>query len=251
MALPRMKCLLCQEEKKLVRAHIIPRAFYRLDHTDRRPARLVTNVSGRHTKKVPIGIYDDGIVCEECEHLFSPWDDYAAEIFLHQWGEFRPIRGDGKDIALVRETYSYTKLKMFFISLLWRAGVSSHEMFDGIDLGPHESVLRQSLLAREPGDINYFSVLLQAFSDTTNVGILNPHSTRLEGIRFYRFYVAHVIAHIKVDARPLPDPFDKLAFAEGRNLIVLSKSFHSSQEKTVMRSLVLTDRDRKGGNRIR
>jgi hypothetical protein len=245
LIVPGMKCRLCQQEKRLIRAHVIPRSFYPIEPTNKQPVRLITNAEGRYGRTIPIGVYDDGILCEGCERLFSPWDDYATETFRHKWGEFQRINCEGVEI-LRRESYSYTKLKMFFLSVLWRAGVSSDDVFSRVDLGPYEADLRRSIRAGDAGDPDYFGVVLQAFTDTTDVPFLNPEATRFCGVNFYCIYLSHVVAFIKVDARPLPDMFDEVALAKDRQLIVFSKPFRGSKERAVMRAIALADRERRG-----
>jgi hypothetical protein len=205
-----MTCKLCGLEKKLIEAHVIPRSFHRIDPDDKTPTRLVTSVEGRYTQKVPKGVYDDSIVCEDCERRFSSWDDYGDEIFLKSWGKFEKIMHGDEEIGYGLPEYDYPRLKMFFLSVLWRASVSNHVMFANVDLGPRELILRESIWNSDPGDVDHFGVVLQAF-DSTNVGILNPHSERFSGVRFCRFYLAHVLAFIKVDSRRFEDPFRSMA----------------------------------------
>lgn len=223
-------------------AHVIPRSFHRIDPSDRQPTRLVTNVEGRYTQKIRKGVYDASIVCEECERRFSPWDDYADELFLKSWEKFERITDRGHEIGYSLPTFDYPRLKLFFLSLLWRAGASEHAMFAKIDLGPRESVLKNAIERADPGAIDFFGVVLQAF-DSTNVGMLNPHPERFSGLRFYRFYLSHIIAFIKVDGRPFIDPFPSVALGPGRSLVLVQKNFMTSPERRVMRSLVIADKD--------
>lgn len=241
-----MNCALCGQDRKLVEAHVIPRSFHRIDPTDRKPTRLVTNAAGRYTRKLPKGIYDPAIVCEECERRFSPWDDYAAELFLQSWDTFQRIQRQKEDIGFSLPSYDYSRLKLFFLSVLWRAGVSGHEMFEKVTLGPHAAKLREAILTGEPGDRQYYGVVLQAF-DSTNLGFLNPHPERFFGVRFYRFYLSHIIAYIKVDSLPLPEPFTALALTPHSPLVLVQKNFATSPERRIMRSLVIPDIEKSRG----
>jgi hypothetical protein len=183
-----MICKLCGLDKKLIRAHVIPRSFYRIDPAEKTPTRLVTNVAGRYAQKTPIGVYDDTIVCEDCEHRFTKWDEYGDELFLKSWDKFAPIIHRNEEVGYGLNAYDYSKLKMFFLSVLWRASVSSHPMFSNIELGAREVILKQAIWNSDPGDIDHFGVVLQAF-DSTDVGILNPHPERFSGVRYCRFYI--------------------------------------------------------------
>ena len=236
-----MNCRFCARDRKLVEAHIIPRSFFGINPSQKQPVRLVTNVTGRYSQKVPKGVYDSTIVCEECEQRFSPWDDYAFEIFMESWGSFDKITERGQDICYCLPSFDYPRLKLFFMSLLWRAAVSSNPFFGKVDLGSREEVLRVAIERSDPGSVDFFGVVLQAF-DSEDIGILDPYAERFSGIRFYRFYLSHVIAFIKVDSRPFLDPFASMALGPDRKLVLIHKDFINSKERQIMKKLVIADR---------
>lgn len=238
-----MPCRLCGNERPLIDAHVIPKSFHRIDPTERHPSRMLTNVPGMYARKLRKGVYDSKIVCEECERRFSPWDDYAAELFLEKWADFQPIVEGGSHVGFTIPAFDYPKLKLFFISLLWRAHVAGHQMFYQVDVGPHEELLKQSILGSDPKDPNHYGIVLQAF-DTSAVGMLNPHPERFFGVRFYRFYLAHVIAYVKVDQRPIPAVFQSGMLSPGSALVLAAKNFATSPERTIMRNLVVSDHAR-------
>jgi hypothetical protein len=235
-----MICRLCGLDKKLIEAHVIPRSFFRIDPAEKRPSRLATNVHGRYAQKLPKGVYDSNILCEECEHRFSGWDDYADELFLRSWDSFAPIIVRGTVAGYRRRDYDYPKLKLFFLSVLWRASVSAHPFFSAVDLGIREPILRDSVWRADPGDLDHFGVVLQAF-DYPDIGILNPHAERFSGRRYFRFYLSHVIAFIKVDSRPFEDPFRSMALGAGRELVLAEKDFTSSPERRIMKQLAIAE----------
>jgi hypothetical protein len=73
-------CKLCGSEADLIKAHVIPKRFWEIDETRPRP-RIVTNIKGIYPKRIPIGVYDQTIVCENCERGFGDYDSYAADLF--------------------------------------------------------------------------------------------------------------------------------------------------------------------------
>jgi hypothetical protein len=239
-----MPCKLCGEANKLIEAHIIPRSFYRIDPGRKHPGLLITDKKGRYAQTVPKGVYDASILCEHCERRFSRWDDYGNELLIKSWHKFEKIEDRGEHLAYRLDGYDYSLLKMFVLSVLWRASVSGHVMFDRIDLGTRELSLRNAILLSDPGDSDHFGVVLQAF-DSAEVGMLNPHGERFSGLRFCRLYLSHVIAFIKVDSRPFKDPFRSLALSPARPLVVLQKEFLSSPERAIMRNLVIAHERKK------
>jgi len=224
-----MICRLCGLDKKLIQAHVIPRSFHRLIPGAKQPPRVITNVRGRYAQKVPKGVYDSALVCEDCERRFSSWDDYGAEILLKNWNTFIPVADGGTMIGSYLPAYDYKRLKLFFLSVLWRAAASGHFMFDKIDLGPREASLRDAIWNAQPGDTHTFGVVLQAFNET-DIGMLNPDSLRMQHLRYCRIYAAHVIAFIKVDSQPFRDPLQSFALAPDTRLFVAQKDFMTSPE---------------------
>lgn len=213
------------------------------------PAQLLTNVVGRYAQKVRIGVYDSGILCEQCEHRFSPWDDYGTELLLKKWNSFDPVKESNETVrGYLLPAFDYPRLKLFFLSVLWRASVSRHSMYTGVDLGPREPELRCRLLETDPGAKDDFGVVLQAF-DETNVGMLNPGMERFDGLRFCRIYLAHVIAFIKTDRRPFQHPFAAMALQPDAPLVVIRKDFARSPERRIMSRLVLDEHQKREAGR--
>jgi hypothetical protein len=66
-------CKLCGADTRLVKAHIIPEAFYR-DIKDQRdaPLRMLGTDADEYVRRSQTGEYDGEIVCRDCEDLFQP-----------------------------------------------------------------------------------------------------------------------------------------------------------------------------------
>jgi hypothetical protein len=61
----------------MVKAHIIPRSFFRLVRADAKYSIAVRRGRPEFTQS---GIYDSTILCEVCESIFAPWDSYGFEV---------------------------------------------------------------------------------------------------------------------------------------------------------------------------
>jgi hypothetical protein len=72
-----VKCKRCSEERKLVKAHIVPRSFY----MDLRARDEYLNVvPANPTERIAIsriGDYDQNILCHECDQFLGVFDDYG------------------------------------------------------------------------------------------------------------------------------------------------------------------------------
>jgi len=117
-------------------------------------------------------------------------------------------------------------------------------MYGNVDLGLQEPEVRNSLLQSDPGNLDYFNVVLRAF-DNDDIGLLDPESEQLKGVRCFRFYLSHLVSWIKVDPSPLPDPFRELILAPNCPLQIIEQRFAGSQEQRLMLKLGLADRERR------
>ena len=186
-----MNCKLCGKDEKLIKAHIIPESLW--PHRKLGGKQVVySSLSKYYPKKSPKGIYDTTILCENCEKRFSPWDGYAQSLLLSDFKDNYIIE-NGKKVCFEIKDYAYAKLKLFFISLLWRASVSTHEFFQGVNAGNYENQLRNMIIKNDPGNEDSFSVLLARWDDAAikqgiGMGILSPWKRRFSGINYYSFY---------------------------------------------------------------
>jgi len=79
-------CKLCGEKPASVASHIIPAAFFReLRNPGGVAPILVTRAPGHPPRRAPIGVYDEGILCDDCELQFQDVDDYGTNVLLKEF----------------------------------------------------------------------------------------------------------------------------------------------------------------------
>ena len=144
-------CKLTGNVGPAIKSHVVPKAFYELPPQKDGPCSLVSNAPNTFPKKLPVGIYDNTIVTQEGESLFGPWDEYAIRILLKNEDAFDPITDGGTVLAWSLPNYEYSLLKLFVLSVLWRAHASAHPAFGKVQLGPHEPNIKGLLLSGLPG----------------------------------------------------------------------------------------------------
>jgi hypothetical protein len=157
---------------------------------DFRAPEIHSSERGYRKKRVRIGIYDEGILCIDCEKLFQPWDDYAKQFLLSEPAAEKHVSDElGKKLALFIKNIDYPKLKLFFLSVLWRASVSTHEFFRHVRLGPHEPTIGNMIKSNAPGDENDYSTFLYRFEEPIARRILiSPYRHKFDGVNYYRLY---------------------------------------------------------------
>ena len=244
---PKRPFSLCLQEKKLIKAHIIPDGFFRPLRSEGLAPEMHSNSSGSYPKRMPVGIYDSSILCGDCDRRIGPWDDYAQELLLRRFSEASVIQLNQQKVGWRIEDYHYPRLKLFFLSLMWRASVSQQSFFKRISLGPFKNRLRAMIMGGDPGSSQDFAVILARLGDSEITAMLDPHRERFESVSFVRFYLTGFLAYIKVDQRPTPSLFADYCMRENAPLIVLSRNLHNSPDGLVMRNLAESAMAKKRG----
>jgi hypothetical protein len=237
-----MACKLCLQEKKCVESHIIPESFFRLIKENGKPILILPDKIEKYPEKSHTGIYDENLVCEDCEKLFSPWDNYGHLFLVANFPKDKQFLDGDKVLAYVIENFDYHKLKLFFISMLWRASASSYKHFSHINTGPFEDTLKRMIVNNDPGDKNYFSVILTKFNnESIATAMLNPHREKLEGINYYSIYLGGFKVFIKVDNRESSELMKNFILAPNSPLYVVIRDFRRSSEFKVMKKIARID----------
>jgi hypothetical protein len=126
------------------------------------------------------------LLCSACEQQLGRYERYVS-IVLNGGIELEHERRG--NIAHVRGV-NYKEFRLFQLSILWRAGISSLDFFCQVNLGPHESVLRSMILAEDVSGPDRFPCLVAAIVHDDKVQkdlMIQPVPIRSEGIAGYRF----------------------------------------------------------------
>lgn len=168
MAMKTGICKLCLQEKPLQnKSHIIPDFMYRegkiyhADHTvqsinlKKTPFTSFTRVKKQYNAE-----YEGGILCRNCDGVvIKAYEDYARKLLyggnLKPVPEYKYQRG-----TVTISEISYTHMKLFFLSILWRAAISSRPFFKEIQISPdQEEELRKMILSGTAGANSVFPIV--------------------------------------------------------------------------------------------
>ena len=228
-------CKLTGKSGRAVKAHIVPKAFYELPPQTEGFIQLWTNSPGKFPKKVPIGIYDDAIVTSEGESRFGPWDDYACEVLLNRFKEFTPLYKKHRLACWQLEDVEYARLKLFGLSVLWRAHASTQPAFQRVKLGEHESIIRDLLLRAQPAKAEEYSVCFARWVDEDFGPVfMDPIRERYDGVNFYRVYCGRYVVYVKVDRRDTGPTLREFQVAPTQPLLVAARNLRGSKEWPVL-----------------
>lgn len=212
---------MCLQPKPLVKSHIIPEALVR-DMSPDGKAMLFDSQPGVMPKRAPVGIYDSGILCLECERRFGPADDCGIEFVrrplsamsvVKEMRQYRVFEAGGVDCA---------QLKLFFLSVLWRAHWSTHPFFADVRLGPREPALRDFLLAPENADWDEFPVSLFRYWGEPGPVMDTPFMTRFGSVRGCKFHFSlYDVIYLTGRDSGHPAWMDTFALRPGSSLIFM------------------------------
>jgi hypothetical protein len=141
---------------------------------------------GRHGwKPLQQGIREP-LFCESCEQHFN---EYCEKPFRAQWVVASPLPNPWNVPEPHWVKLDHGSFKLFHLSVLFRAGVSTLPTFSEVSLGPHQERLRQMLLNRDPGEHWQYPIfgLVLVHHKTQRIVqmVTQGQQARLAGLRFY------------------------------------------------------------------
>jgi hypothetical protein len=199
---------------KLVKSHIIPRSFYKELRDEENPYSIFLEAGQNENREkyYQAGIYDSEIACETCEKRFNPFDTHGYQVLTKALKTQKACYDQsGHEYAYIIEDGDYKNLKLFVLSMLWRAHASSHKLFGHVNLGPHADTLKTYITDSVAPEVDNYGVVFLRYAEQDYSGIvIPPWRHKFQGINIYRFYLPDLVIIIKVDKRPMPQPFRRL-----------------------------------------
>jgi hypothetical protein len=198
-----MNCHLCGREAELCRSHVIPEFLYETLYDEKHRFHQIHVNPERPNQFKQKGLREP-LLCEPCEQKLSVQEQYVSRLL--NGGAPLVVRQDGMYLHL--SEVDYAKLKLFQLSVLWRAGISSLPHFSQVQLGPHADRLRQMIRSNSPGEAATYgcimSLLMQGNSMVTDL-IVPPTWARFVGLKAYRFVCGGLVLLYIVSSSAPPD----------------------------------------------
>lgn len=209
-------CKLSKKHGRFVDSHLLPKALTRAEGLG---PGLVQMGSGKRQRRWS-SWYDANLVTEEGERLLESYDTWAITTLRQKkmvwsgWGPMQtltdhsPIDGTPWGIRTLEfENVEMTKrLRLFFLSLLWRAAATDRYEFSEVKLSPEQvEKLRVMLVSEEPEPFGFFPTSLTQLSTMGLRHNMAPLSTEkqiptIEGSPgwiepTFRFFIDGLIIH--------------------------------------------------------
>jgi len=124
------------------------------------------------------------LLCDACEQYINTNFEIP---FKQQWLDGRPLQSPWPSGQVQTIQVDYPSFKLFHLSVLYRASISTLPTFSKISLGPHEGRIRNMLQKRDPGPSNEYPILGYAVIEDRSSEIVPfvglPVSVRQNGWR--------------------------------------------------------------------
>jgi len=216
-------CSLCATSPATIKkSHIIPKFLYDYiqDGTDKMPMFNLENLA--RITSFRNGIYEEGLLCQNCENkILGSLDTYGAEFIK---GRINSKIVFSKSNNSINATgIDYIRLKLFFLSILWRASISKHDFFNEIDLQEHEMSVREMLLNHNPGSEECYRIVavgIKANDNTLVRLILKPAIALLESERFAVFFISGFVYLISLEKESSLELFASGYLSEQGNMTI-------------------------------
>jgi len=180
-----MLCKLCGQENDLKDSHIIPEFIYTTLYDEKHRFHVISTNKAKKNTLLQKGVREF-LLCTNCETLLSKNERYVNLVFS---GKI-PVKSSKEGKLIHIEGLDYSKFKLFALSILWKAGVSSLPMFEQVQLGPHEKIIRKMVASNDAGQRHEYPFILSPVfheEELQSSMIIQPTWTRLDGHYAYRF----------------------------------------------------------------
>jgi hypothetical protein len=205
-----MTCRLCTLDKDLQSSHIIPEFLYKPLYDDKHRAQQLAKIGEQQKYKrkfLQKGLREK-LLCFDCEQLLNDrYEKYFKQLWFNE--KVLPSKFDA-DTEIKINGLNYGKFKLFHLSILFRASVSSLPEFGQVTLGAHEKPVRDMLINELPDSDNKYPILCHALTkDNHEVQyglITNPFKTRQpSGHTSYGFCFGGCVWYYIVDSREIAE----------------------------------------------
>lgn len=212
-------CRRCKLSQSLIKAHIIPEAWYPESMDGRNVGRLLWNKSGKYPKRLPKGAFDTGILCRNCDNEIGITDNKALDMLVRA-DKIKSIIGGRVRIYGEADPAIITE---FVATLLFRAAWSTHEMFSTV------TELDTNSAFRPPGPFPGFAVSIHEW-DIFSPPQIGPMHSSVEGVRHLIIYANRFCFFIRVDEYPDPVSLRPYILRRGCPIISIVRPWHGSSE---------------------
>lgn len=221
------KCRLCGERKKLKRSHIIPEFMYSSMYDEEHNFFVLSSNSKNGIYRKQKGDWE-WLLCGDCETQLSLYERYVSLVL--NGGTELQLEHDRNYIKI--GLLDYQKFKLFQLSIIWRASISSRPIFNNVKLGKHEEIIRKMIFNEAPGrEYEYGCILRMIFYKQKFISsfLIPPEKTRVAGDVLYQFAFNGFWWHFHVASHKANKVTQELFLKEDGSLLIAKTKLEGSQ----------------------
>lgn len=217
-------CKLCLEKKELLsKSHIISDLLYKSMYNKNHELIAINSANIRNHKKMNSGYYEANILCKSCDNdVIGNLETYGSSFFIGATNikkNERPTIVDSYTIidedceVKVYNQINYTKFKLFLLSILWRASISSLDFFSDVNLGKkYNEIIRKMILNQDPKKKEDYPVVIwQLEIGELSKSIVQPVKlTKGQKYTTYAFFINKYLMYFNIYENKIIKEYDKL-----------------------------------------
>lgn len=241
-------CNLCGVKKKLIKAHIYPKFLFN-------ELYIGFNGLSRYPQKTHSGLYDPNILCAECDNnVIGKFDDFACKTLFYPKDTLEPaINEVEKGVYSLKNKADYRKIELFFISILWRASISSQTRCNISFLGTYQDYAKEAILNINFDYHKYFLITILHYHDLED-SWFHLYKEKIEGRNFYFLIIGIYRVLIKCDKQKMPADFPLNNYSTDKNILFIDRTFKNSPEEKCLSNGLKAIRahisNRKNGSKV-
>jgi hypothetical protein len=185
-------------------------------------------INFKRRKFLPNGFYDSNILCENCDNVILGNLESYANIVI--WGskgsrvcypKFEKRINGLNQRFLHLTNLDYKKFKLFLLSIVWRASISHHKVFESVSLGEHEDIIRKMLFENNPKSTDNYPVGMFILSKTAKGPtkmIANPIPIKQENSLSYHFLINGLVINYRIEGQADKELYEQIAIKEDNTM---------------------------------
>lgn len=253
-------CKLTLEQGKFVQSHLIPKA---LTKPAEKGLPFVQAGNGTRPKRAWSSWYDSQLVTRAGEDILRDYDTWAIDELRQRklvwsgWGPMQtlgqnhnPIPGTAWGVRTI-ECPDAARLRLFFMSLLWRAAASDRPEFSEVTMPEADlEALRIMVATGKPLPLSFYPIHLSQLStfgpihNQTPVAMVKriPEFEELEEVEvpIFRFYFEGLIVHFHrtVDGIGMSGSFGSMIVGSGPKIMISTVTYEASLQRENLEQVV-------------
>jgi hypothetical protein len=235
-------CKLCSTETELLsQSHIIPDFMYRKLYDEKHKLYRFeprTYVVGKSYMARPsTGAYEGGILCRKCDsETIGNIEKYACN-FITEIS--RTIECFPNKQVHKFSNAKYAEFKIFILSILWRASISTRKEFNLIDLEDDEPIIRSMILNNDPKSEHFYPIFLYGWTQGDTVAtdmIIMPRPVKGKYGKSFVFPINGLIYHIFSDIKDINPQLRPLILSENGEFTIniMNEEWFTKYYKTML-----------------